>query len=515
MGEAMGFIGQSSRFPVVLSRVARPLPEAPGRPVRVRDEPGPVDSGRRAWQSTYVRRVVLGDFACALGAGLIGYEIRFGSEGTTVGPSYVSLAIITVLPALWVTTLLVGRAYESRFLFTGPEEFRRVFSAAVTVVAVVGTISWAFQLEVARGLVVATLPLATVLTLVQRGLWRRRLHSCRARGRFLQTALIVGHRNGVAALHEQMSREAHHGYQVIGCCLPAGSDGVTAASFAGLPVLGRLDDVVAVVRRHGIDTVAVLPSPELEGPALRRLGWDLEKTSAELLLAPAITEIAGPRVRIRPVCGLPLLHVERPELRGVRRLTKATFDRTAAALGLLLLLPALIGVALVVGLTSRGGVFYRQERVGKDGRPFRMFKFRSMVAGADRLVPGLAALSDGNGVLFKMRGDPRVTRVGKVLRRYSIDELPQLMNVVRGEMSLVGPRPPLQSEVDRYGLDMHRRFLVKPGITGLWQVSGRSDLSWDDSVRIDVRYVENWSLAFDFMILWKTLGVVVRKSGAY
>jgi exopolysaccharide biosynthesis polyprenyl glycosylphosphotransferase len=290
---------------------------------------------------------------------------------------------------------------------------------------------------------------------------------------------------------------------------------VQQGAFDGLPVLGTLDQVLDVVRDHQVDTVAVLPSPELDGPALRRLGWELEKTEAELLLAPAVTDIAGPRVRIRPICGLPLLHVERPELRGVRRIAKATFDRTVAALGIVVMFPVLIGLGLAVALTSRGGVIYRQERVGRDGQTFGMLKFRSMVAGADRMVETLRADSDGNGVLFKMKGDPRVTPVGRVLRRYSLDELPQLFNVLRGDMSLVGPRPPLPSEVERYGFDMHRRFLVKPGITGLWQVSGRSDLSWDDSVRIDVRYVENWSLAFDFMILWKTFGAVCRGSGAY
>jgi exopolysaccharide biosynthesis polyprenyl glycosylphosphotransferase len=207
--------------------------------------------------------------------------------------------------------------------------------------------------------------------------------------------------------------------------------------------------------------------------------------------------------------------VERPELRGVRRLTKEAFDRTSAFLGILFLAPVLLGVALAVKVTSSGPVFFQQERIGRDGRRFGMLKFRSMVTGADRMVDDLAADSDGNGVLFKKKDDPRITRVGKVLRRYSIDELPQLINVVRGDMSLVGPRPPLQSEVERYGFDMHRRFLVKPGLTGLWQVSGRSDLSWDDSVRIDVRYVENWSLTFDFMILWKTAGAVLRGSGAY
>ena len=280
-------------------------------------------------------------------------------------------------------------------------------------------------------------------------------------------------------------------------------------------MLGDLDEVADVVSRYEVDTVAVLPCPELDGPALRRLGWDLEKTAAELLLAPAVTEIVGTRVQIRPVSGLPLLHMERPELTGIRRLTKELFDRTAAAFGVLFLLPVLLGVALAVRATSRGPVFFRQERVGRDGRTFSMLKFRSMVVGADRLVEQLAADSDGNGVLFKKKDDPRITRVGKFMRRYSLDELPQLLNVLRGEMSLVGPRPPLPTEVERYGFDMHRRFLVKPGLTGLWQVSGRSDLSWDDSVRIDVRYVENWSLTFDFMILWKTVGAVLRGSGAY
>jgi lipopolysaccharide/colanic/teichoic acid biosynthesis glycosyltransferase len=174
-----------------------------------------------------------------------------------------------------------------------------------------------------------------------------------------------------------------------------------------------------------------------------------------------------------------------------------------------------VGVAIAVKVTSRGPVVFRQERVGRDGRNFAMLKFRSMVIDADRMLGALVPDNDGNEVLFKKKIDPRVTRVGRVLRRYSLDELPQLFNILRGDMSLVGPRPPLRSEVERYGFDMHRRFLVKPGLTGLWQVSGRSDLSWDDSVRIDVRYVENWSLAFDFMILWKTVGAVLRGSGAY
>ncbi|GAA4304231.1 sugar transferase [Klenkia terrae] len=474
---------------------------------------GPGTEARRSWQSTYVRKIVLADVLCALVSALVGWAVRFGPA--SLDPGHVPFWIVAALPLAWVGAMLVARSYEQRFLWIGAEEFRRVFFAAMLMLAAVGTVSWALKLDLARGFVVVALPLATVATLLTRYVLRARLHRARGRGLFLQTAVLVGHRNGVGALKRQIEREKYHGYSVVGCLLPGGQHLPAQSLFDGIPVLGGLDDVVAVVERFEVDTVAVLPSPELDGPRLRRLGWDLEKTNAELLLAPAVTEIVGPRVRIRPVCGLPLLHMERPELRGIRRVAKDTVDKTVSALALLALLPVLLGVAAAVGLTSRGGVFYRQERVGRDGQTFSMLKFRSMVAGADAMVDHLAGGNDGNGVLFKQKTDARVTRVGKVLRRYSLDELPQLLNVLRGHMSLVGPRPPLPTEVERYGFDMHRRFLVKPGITGLWQISGRSDLSWDDSVRIDVRYVENWSLTFDFMILWKTVGAVLRGSGAY
>ena len=468
---------------------------------------------RRAWRGHYVRRIVLGDVLLALGAGVAGYLIRFGSESGA--SAHASLWAAFLLPVIWIGSMLIARSYEERFLWVGAEEFRRVFFAAMVLLATLGTVSWAFKLDVARGFVIVAVPLAASLTLLHRYTQRQLLHRARGRGEHLQTTILVGHRNAVAALDEQLDREAFHGYRVIGCCLPVDQFSPRADAFNGLPVLGGLDEVADVVSRYEVDTVAVLPCPELDGPALRRLGWDLEKTRAELLLAPAITEIVGTRVRIRPVCGLPLMHMERPELTGIRRITKDLFDKTSASLGVLLLLPALLGIALAVKVTSPGPVFFRQERVGRDGQTFSMLKFRSMVPGADRMLEALSDDSDGNGVLFKKKDDPRVTRVGKLLRRYSLDELPQLLNVIRGDMSLVGPRPPLPTEVERYGFDMHRRFLVKPGLTGLWQVSGRSDLSWDDSVRIDVRYVENWSLTFDFMILWKTVGAVLRGSGAY
>jgi exopolysaccharide biosynthesis polyprenyl glycosylphosphotransferase len=464
---------------------------------------------RRAWRSGYVRRLVAWDATCALVAAAAGHLVRFGpTQGGKV-----SLSIAVALPAVWLFAMLASRCYEEQFLWEGPEEFRRVFFAAALLLAGLGTFSWALKLEVARGLVVIALPLATALTLVQRQSQRVWLRKQRVKGRFLQTTLLVGRGSAVAALHHQLARQPQYGYRVIGCCLPV--TGAGSQTFDGLPVLGGPDDVVDVVLRYEVDTVAVLPSAELSGDALRRLGWELESTCADLLLAPAVGEVAGPRVMIRPVCGLSLLQMERPELRWWRGLVKESFDRVGAALGLLLLLPVLIGVAIAVKATSRGPVLFRQERVGRDSRTFLMLKFRSMEVDAERQVDQLASRSTGNGVLFKLADDPRVTQLGRFLRRYSLDELPQLVNVLRGDMSLVGPRPPLPAEVAHYGVEMRRRFVVKPGLTGLWQVSGRSDLSWEDSVRIDVHYVENWSLFLDLMIIWRTFGAVLRGYGAY
>jgi exopolysaccharide biosynthesis polyprenyl glycosylphosphotransferase len=468
---------------------------------------------RRAWQSSYVQRTVVLDLACAITAAALAHTLW--SVWNPPAAADAPVWEVLVLPLLWLPTMLVARTYEKRFLWIGVEEYRRVLDAAVALLAGVGFLSWALDLQLARGFIVLALPCATALTLLQRFTHRHWLYAQRRHGRYQQTTLLVGHQRAVADLDEQLQRAADRGYRVIGCCLPSDQHSSAADAFNGLPVLGGVDEVASVVVRFEVDTVAVLPSQELDGSALRMLGWQLENTSAELLVAPAITAVVGPRVHIRPVAGLPLLHMERPELTGLRQFTKACFDRTAALAGLVLLSPALLTIALAVRGTSPGPVFFRQERVGHRGRPFNMIKFRSMVPGAHAMVADLADGSDGNGVLFKKRDDPRVTRVGRVLRRYSLDELPQLINVVRGEMSLVGPRPPLSSETAAYGMDMRRRFLVKPGLTGLWQVSGRSDLSWDESVRTDVQYVENWSLAFDFMILAKTVRAVMRGNGAY
>jgi exopolysaccharide biosynthesis polyprenyl glycosylphosphotransferase len=288
-----------------------------------------------------------------------------------------------------------------------------------------------------------------------------------------------------------------------------------AAEGSSVPVVGSLTSVPEAVAKLGIDTVAVTASRGLTSGVLKRLGWDLEGAGVDLVVAPALTDVAGPRVHVRPVSGLQLLYVEQPEFTGPTWAMKEAFDRALAAVALLALGPLLALIALTVRLTSSGPVIFRQVRVGRNGEVFTVYKFRTMVVDAERHLQALWERSEGNEVLFKMKSDPRVTRVGRLLRRVSLDELPQLANVVLGNMSLVGPRPALPNEAERYGRSTARRLLVKPGITGLWQVSGRSDLSWEDSVRLDLYYVENWSFAGDIQILWKTLSAVVRGHGAY
>jgi len=274
--------------------------------------------------------------------------------------------------------------------------------------------------------------------------------------------------------------------------------------------------VIAALWATGADTVAVTAWSILSQRQVRRLSWQLEGSDIDVLVAPAITDIAGPRIHIRPVAGLPLLHVEQPEFTGARRIVKGSFDRLAAALALLLLLPLLVCIGVAIRLTSSGPALFRQRRVGRGNSEFTIYKFRTMRADAEqRLADVAAANGSADGLLFKMKHDPRVTPIGAVLRRYSADELPQLINVVIGDMSLVGPRPPLPSEVARYEDDVQRRLLVKPGVTGLWQVSGRSDLAWEEAVRLDLDYVENWSLPLDLAILWRTGAAVLASRGAY
>ena len=497
------FSGLQARAEGVLAAPLRGPYEAPVRRAQ----------RRSVWEAQYVRGIRASDAVASFLAAAVAYVVRFGDTQSGIGPIVYAWAAAAI-PLLWLLCMTLSRAYEARFLGVGAEEYQRVLTAAISLTAAVGTVSWALELQIARGFVVIALPTATVLTLAGRYRLRKQLHQRRDRGESTQQVVAVGHPDAVAGLVEHMRRERYHGMDIVAACVPTGvaTPELTALN---VPILGNFHDIIDVVEDLDADVVAVLTSPEMDGAALRLLGWALEPTRAELVVAPSLMEVGGPRIAIRPVMGLPLLHVERPELGGIRRFAKGCLDWGGATVGLLVFAPILITLAIAIRVDSRGPVFFRQTRVGRHGHEFTMVKFRTMVVDAEARLVDLLAANDGDGVLFKLRSDPRITRIGRILRKYSLDELPQLLNVCMGHMSLVGPRPPLPREVAQYGEDVRRRLLVKPGLTGLWQVNGRSDLEWDESVRLDLRYVENWSFAFDVLILWKTAAAVLRSEGAY
>jgi exopolysaccharide biosynthesis polyprenyl glycosylphosphotransferase len=461
-----------------------------------------------AWTRTYLRWAALADCACALVAGAIAVDLRFSQGHVPV--SY--LAFTAALPAFWWAAVALGGGYESRFIGVGSDEFRRVLNAALSLTAGVAIASYTLKFDFARGYFMIALPCTAVFDLAARYGLRKRLHKLRSQGLRMQRVVAVGHAPAVADLVAMLRRDTYHGLSVVGACVARNA---SLDEVVGVPVCGGLDSVAAAVDRFAADTVAVLACPEMNGIRLRELAWELEATGTDLCVASALLDVAGPRTTIRPVAGLPLLHVDHPELGGAKQLVKSIFDKVAAGLALTLLAPLFLVIAVAIRAHDREAVFFKQTRVGRDGRTFRLFKFRTMVVDAEQRKAELEALNEGAGVLFKMRRDPRVTKVGAWLRRWSLDELPQLLNVLIGDMSLVGPRPALPQEAARYGDHMRRRLVVKPGITGLWQVSGRSDLSFDEAFRLDLRYVENWSFALDLQVLWKTWSAVAHGSGAY
>jgi exopolysaccharide biosynthesis polyprenyl glycosylphosphotransferase len=466
-------------------------------------------SVRATWTSSYLRTAALLDFLCALLAGVTALEVRFATQGSVPSLYFASSA---ALPLAWLASVALAGGYDARFIGVGSDEFRRVINAGLGLTAGLAILAYAVKFDLARGYVLVALPWATALDLAVRYRLRKWLHRRQRDGHNMRRTVAVGHVAAVNDLVSLLRRDSHHGLSVMAACV---ADARFQDEVADVPVCGDLDSVASVAGRFRADTVAILACPEMNGTRLRELAWELEKTGTQMYVASALLDVAGPRTTIRPVAGLPLLHVDHAELAGSKQVIKAVFDRISAMLALILLAPLFVAIALVIRLTDPGPVFFRQIRIGKDGEPFTVWKFRTMVVDAESRKAELLERNEGNGALFKMRCDPRVTQAGAWLRRRSLDELPQLFNVLVGNMSLVGPRPALPMEVAEYRDHMRRRLVVKPGITGLWQVNGRSELSWDEAERLDLRYVENWSLALDLQILWKTAGAVLHGSGAY
>lgn len=475
--------------------------------------PAGVAAGTR-WIARYQLGLVVIDLVSATLAARTAYLLRFGSASWASRPSELAVAL---LPFGWVCVVALNRGYEGRSVGAGATEFARVFKSFLHVAVAVAVASYALHADLARGFALSALVLALVLDLVGRYVARKWLHRRRRDGQAIHTVLAVGDSAAVVTFANALIRDRYAGMLVRGACLTSRTaDDVAALATLGVPVLGDIDVVLESATSLGADTVAVVASSNIGSERLRWIAWQLEDTAIDLVVSPGLAEIAGRRLHICPVAGLPLLHVDQPEFRGFRRLLKDAMDRTAACFAILLLAPLFAALYVAVRISSPGPAIFRQVRVGRDGRTFTMIKFRSMYVDAEARLAELRSQNvHGEGPLFKIHGDPRVTRVGRILRRYSLDELPQFFNVLAGQMSLVGPRPPLPAEVSEYEDAARRRLLVKPGLTGLWQISGRSDLSWQESVRLDLRYVENWSPVLDLMILWKTASAVVRGSGAY
>jgi exopolysaccharide biosynthesis polyprenyl glycosylphosphotransferase len=455
----------------------------------------------------YIHRLVVTDLSAGAVAAAAAIGVRFGSS-----PSNEYLVLSLALPLLWIVTLGVFGGYERRFLGAGSDEYRKVLNAGLSLTGGLALISYAVNNEVSRAYLLISMQAIVGLDLALRYALRKRLHRVRREGRCMSTVVAVGHEAPVARLVSELRRETHHGLQVVAACLAGES---VPTEVAGVPVVGDLDDTASVVRNFNAGTVAVLACPEMDGVKLRSLAWELEKTGTDLCVAPALLDVAGPRTTVRPTAGLTLLHVDHPQLSGPRQVVKDLFDRCAAAAALIVLSPLLLAIVVAIRLHDNGPALFTQMRVGKDGQEFKIYKFRTMVVNAEARLSEIHEQNENDGVLFKLRRDPRVTAIGSTLRKSSLDELPQLVNVVRGEMSLVGPRPALPREAAQYADHVRRRLVVKPGLTGMWQVNGRSDLSWEEAVRLDLAYVENWSFALDVQILWKTVSVMLHGSGAY
>ncbi|WP_435591649.1 sugar transferase [Nocardia sp. bgisy118] len=485
----------------------------------------PPRSERERWQADYVKHLAATDLLVIAGAVGLAQVIRFGGPAAPplawrlsyeIGYTVVSVA----LAATWALFLAAGNTRSPQVVGSGTEEYRRLVSATLRLFGAVAIVSLIVQIDFARGYLAIALPLGLLGLMSSRLGWRWHTRVRRRdRAECLTSVLVVGAPEAAQAMASAFSRDPDSGYRVVGVCIP---DGVATtgryalrASGRSFSVVGDDRSVLEAVRRSGADTVAVTATDYLGPVELRRMAWELDPLGVELIVAPGVVDISGTRLTNRLVAGMPMLHIAKPQYDRAKSTGKAVFDACFAAGVLLAIAPVLLAIALAVKLTSPGPVFYLSERIGRGGKPFRMIKFRSMYQDAERTVSALIEANGGNPVFFKMRDDPRVTPVGRVIRKLSLDELPQFLNVLRGEMSVVGPRPQVQREVDSYDGEMRRRLLVKPGITGLWQVSGRSDLSLEDSVRLDLSYVENWSMVLDLLLIAKTIGAVARGEGAY
>jgi exopolysaccharide biosynthesis polyprenyl glycosylphosphotransferase len=477
---------------------------------------------RRDARSFYRRGLLVTDLAVLGVTTAIAQIWHFGIDADvrTSGPldmSYAALGALIV--AVWWVVLHLFQTRAPKIIGDGADEYRRVARATFLLFGWVAIWSLMFKWDMSRGYLAIAFPLGLVGLLAGRKAWRVWLGNQRRRGQHLSNVLVVGGSRSGQEMALWFNRHRDSGLRVTGVWVPDAhtkNNEWLDVPDQFIPVLGNDRNLFDALNIAEADTVIVSDTEHLGHRALRDLTWQLEGIDVDLMVSPNVMDFSGSRIHVRAVAGMPLMHLEQPQYAEAGAWPKVAFDRLFALLAIVAFSPLLLGVALAVKVTSRGPIFYRQRRIGLNGDDFDMLKFRSMRVGADtELAALLAAQGTSDQPLFKVKDDPRLTSVGAFLRRYSIDELPQLLNVLRGDMSVVGPRPQVAAEVELYDDHALRRLTVRPGMTGLWQVSGRSDLSWEDAIRLDTYYVENWSLMGDLIILWRTLRAVVRSSGAY
>lgn len=480
---------------------------------------GPLGRLRGDWRRNLLIVLACLDLGVVTFSLVIAFLARFATaeqsfaEVREAGLLYViSMAVLIVG---WLVALVVNQTYHIESLAIGSDEYRGVVRATFATFGAFAIIMTLMRWQVARGFLAVALPLGLFLLLVERLLVRRWLLRQRQHSMLVDGAIVIGSPQEVRYAAEAIARNPAAGLVVRAVATDAEAPTFELANGVVVPEAGPIADVVDAVHRYRATTIIVAGHNRVNRKQLRQLGWQLEDTPIKLALASRMTDVAGPRIHWRPVEGLPLMNVAMPRYSGVKYTLKRLFDFVVAGGMVLMLAPVLLAVALWVKLDSTGPVFFRQTRVGVNGTLFKMTKFRSMVVDAEARLAELERQNEGSGLLFKMKDDPRITRAGGFIRRYSLDELPQLFDVLRGSMSLVGPRPPLPHEVEAYDNHVHRRLNVKPGITGPWQVGGRSNLSWEESVRKDLYYVENWSLSGDVVIMFKTVRAVLARDGAF
>lgn len=475
-----------------------------------------------SWQERLIRRVRTLDAAIVLCSVAGAQIIRFGFSTTVEiqGRWDTSYWIFSsFLIVAWWLFLEFYKSRDIRVLGSGPDEYKRVIMASLYLFGLIAIVSYVLRLDLARGYVGIALPLGLFALIGGRLLVRRSLLKMRRQGKAVRRVVLLGSPSAVQHLNRSLSEVPSAGYKPVAAILP-GYSLDTPAGEDGLPlpvasVTRDVPEILKVLDAHGADALAISAGAPLKTRAVRQLGWELADRRISQIMAPALTDVAGPRIHAQPLAGLSLIHVTTPRLAGPEAFLKRSVDILGASILLLLLSPIFLAVSLWIKVDDPGPVFFRQLRVGRNGEYFHMHKFRSMVIDAEARMAKLQADTGSSALLFKMKDDPRITGVGRFIRRYSIDELPQLWNVLNGTMSLVGPRPQVPAEVAEYEDHIHRRLLVKPGMTGLWQVSGRSNLSLEESVRLDLYYVENWSLLQDLVILGRTAKAVFGKDGAY